>query len=163
MSTNIRSLAVIDTSVHAIVPSESAVRDVLEELSDMDRIPFGRIKIAPAAAGVYNIIEPGEEDESPVKEFEGVILMSHNCNAYWPNAYGTPGADKNPACASMDAVEGVTQDGEIRKCTGCPYNDYETAQKGKGKACKNMRRLYILREGDVLPIILLPTDQRIPV
>ena len=156
MSNNIRSLAVIDTSVHAIVPSESAVRDVMEELSDMDRIPFGRIKIAPAAAGVYNITDPGEEDEVPVRDFEGVVLMSHNCNAYWPVPFGTPGADKNPACASMDAIEGVTQDGEVVQCHGCPYNKFETAKggEGKGKACKNMRRLYILREGDVLPMVL---------
>ena len=155
MSNNIRSLAVIDTSVHMIVPSESAVRDVMEELSDMDRIPFGRIKIAAAAAGVYNIVEPGADDEDPVKEFEGVILMSHKCNAYWPDAFGTS-EDKNPACSSMDGDEGMTQDGEVMKCATCPYNQFGSAKGGeaKGKACKNMRRLYILREGDVLPLVL---------
>ena len=143
----------IDTSVHMIIPSDDDLRSVMEELSDMERIPFGRIKIAAAAAGVYNIVEPGADDEDPVKEFEGVILMSHKCNAYWPDAFGTS-EDKNPACASMDGEEAITQDGEIMKCATCPYNEFGSAKVGTGKACKNMRRLYILREGDVLPLVL---------
>ena len=155
MSNKIHALAVIDTSVHAIVPSEAVLAGVMEELSDMDRIPFGRVKIAAAAAGVYNIVEPGADDEDPVKEFEGVILMSHKCGAYWPDAFGTT-ENKNPACASMDGEEGMTQEGEIFKCADCPYNQFGSAKggDGKGKACKNMRRLYILREGDVLPLVL---------
>ena len=155
MSNNIRSLAVIDTSVHMIVPSEDVLMTVMEELSDMDRIPFGRVKIAAAAAGVYNIVEPGADDEEPMKEFEAVILMSHKCNAYWPDAFGTS-EDKNPVCASMDGEEAITQDGEVMKCAICPYNEFGSAKggDGKGKACKNMRRLYLLREGDVLPLVL---------
>ncbi len=155
MSTNIRALAVIDTTTHIIVPQEDVLLAVMEELSDMDRIPFGRVKIAAAAAGVYNIVEPGSDDEEPVKEFQGVILMSHKCNAYWPDAFGTS-EDKNPACASMDGDEGMTQDGEVIKCATCPYNQFGSSKAGdgKGKACKNMRRLYILREGDVLPLVM---------
>jgi hypothetical protein len=146
---------VIDTSTHIIVPSEEILLAVMEELSDMDRIPFGRVKIAAAAAGVYNILEPGADDEDPVKEFEAVILMSHSCNAYWPDAFGSTD-NKNPACASMDGKEGMTQDGEVISCATCPYNQFGSSKAGdgKGKACKNMRRLYLLREGDVLPLVL---------
>ena len=35
-----------------------------------------------------------------------------------------------------------------------PNNKYGTAIDGIGKACKNMRRLYILRSGDTFPMLL---------
>ena len=38
----------------------------------------------------------------------------------------------------------------------CPYNQYESDPNGgKGKACKNMRSLYILESGKPMPINLL--------
>jgi hypothetical protein len=155
MNKPITALALVDTASRSIIPTESDVRDVLEELSDMERIPFGRIKIAPAAAGIYNIVEAGSQIEEPVKEFEGIVLMRHYCNAYWPGAFGSS-PDKNPVCSSLDGKEGITQDGEVRKCTGCPYNDYVDGPDGKKKPkpCKNMERLYILLEGCTLPFVL---------
>ena len=42
-------------------------------------------------------------------------------------------------------------------CDSCPLNQYGSGKNG-AKACKNRRRLYLLREGDIFPVILsLPT------
>ena len=42
-------------------------------------------------------------------------------------------------------------------CGTCPLNQYGSGKNG-AKACKNRRRLYLLREGDIFPVILsLPT------
>ena len=43
--------------------------------------------------------------------------------------------------------------GEVRTCENCPYNQYNTAvnqagQQTKGKACKNMRRIYFMMDSD---------------
>ena len=42
-------------------------------------------------------------------------------------------------------------------CAKCRYNQFGSGESG-GKACKNRRRIYILREGEVFPVLLsLPT------
>lgn len=33
-------------------------------------------------------------------------------------------------------------------CAGCPQNEFGTADKGRGKACKNVRRLSVISAGD---------------
>ena len=38
-------------------------------------------------------------------------------------------------------------------CENCPYNQYGSGE-GKSKACKNKRYLYVIREGEIFPIIL---------
>ena len=54
----------------------------------------------------------------------------------------------------MDGKTAVwTETGEVRTCETYPYNQYGTGtdDKGnpsKGKACKNMRRIYLLMDGD---------------
>lgn len=54
----------------------------------------------------------------------------------------------------MDGKTAIwTDTGELRSCEGCPYNEYgsgadQTGKQGRGKACKNMRRLYLMMSGD---------------
>ena len=43
------------------------------------------------------------------------------------------------------------------ECAQCPLNQFGSGENG-GKACKNKRRIFILREGELIPILLtLPT------
>ena len=47
--------------------------------------------------------------------------------------------------------------GEVCVCEDCPYNQFKSGKNG-GKACQNRRRIYILREGELFPMLLsLPT------
>ena len=148
-------LAIIDTAKIHIIPAAEDMAAITEELKDIDVIPYGRIKIAAAGANVFKVTDPGEEDSQTATEISGVIIMSHKCNAYWPMKYGTSDAAKSPDCVSYDGVTGVVAaTGECRECESCPYNQYGSADNGRGKACKNMRRLYIMREGDIFPMVL---------
>ena len=87
-----------------------------------------------------------------MKEIEGVIVFTHRLSAYWPGAYG--GGNDLPTCSSMDGKTGINSEtGEAVECEHCPYNQYGTGtdDKGnpsKGKACKNMRRIYLMMDGD---------------
>ena len=94
--------------------------------------------------------EVGEEEVS--KEIDGVVIFTHRLNGYWPNAFGTSNnpEDKIPVCSSMDGKSGLnTQTGALEDCEHCPLNAYGSDVKGgKGKACKNMRRIYMMRNGD---------------
>lgn len=47
-------------------------------------------------------------------------------------------------CVEAGSSQGSEDDG---KCQGCPMNEWGTADKGRGKACKNTRRLSMIPAG----------------
>lgn len=96
---------------------------------------------------------PGDDPESPdmAKEITGIILHHHPMNSWWRDEY--TGGNTPPDCASIDGKTGVmAETGECVDCSSCPMNQFGSDANG-GKACKNMHRLYLLREGEMLPII----------
>lgn len=123
-----------------------------DELEGLD-LSFERIKIPSAGSTVFEV--PGENDDTDtVKEFSAVILHHHPLYAYYKTKY--TGGSNPPDCGSFDGVYGEGDPGG--ECIKCPLNQYGTADEGKGKACKNRRRIYVLREGEVFPLLLsLPT------
>ena len=132
--------------------------DMAEDLEGLE-LSFPRVKIP--GGGVPQFKMPGEDPDHPnyVGEIEGVILYNHSANAYWPE--GSEYDDNTPPqCQSMDAKQGYGDPGLL--CATCGYNEFGSSSKGKGKLCKNMRYLYILRSGDFLPLQLAlpPTSIR---
>lgn len=98
------------------------------------------------------LIDTGDEDNMiSVPTISGVVVHSHLCNARFdPASRGDP-----PICSSMDAKVGIDQDGICTDCESCKYNEFGTAGEGRrGKACKNMMRLYILTDSSPIPILL---------
>lgn len=123
-----------------------------EELSGLSG-SFERIKIPAGGMTVFEI--PGENPDSPetVKEFSAVILHHHPLYAYYTDKY--TGGSNPPDCGSFDGVIGEGNPGG--ECAKCPYNKFGSGENG-AKACKNRRRIYLLREGEIFPMILsLPT------
>ena len=122
-----------------------------EEMEGL-QLSFPRVKIPSGGGLAFEV--PGDDPENPdaVKEVVGVIVDHHPVNAYWADKYA--GANNPPDCASMDGKVGMDQDGNRRPCNSCPMNEWGTAEDGRGKACKNMHRLYIIREGEMLPLLL---------
>lgn len=133
-----------------------------EELADdMDgiRLTFPRIKIPGGGALQFEI--PSNDPDNPdyAKTLEGVILYNHLANAYWPE--GAEYDDNTPPlCQSMDGKLGYGDPGGL--CADCHNNRFGSGPKGGGKACKNMRHLYLLRSGDFMPLMisLPPTSLR---
>jgi len=123
-----------------------------EEMVGMD-VSFDRIKIPAAGGTVFEVpgTDPGETDA--VKEFCGVILYHHPLFSYYRERFS--GGNAAPDCGSYDGVAGVGDPGG--NCAHCPLNQFGSGENG-GKACKNKRRIYILREGELIPLLLtLPT------
>lgn len=131
--------------------------ELQDEQADLDPesgISCLQIKIPSGTSSAYEV-QTEDDDSEPMKKIEAVLVFTHRANGYWPGAYGS-GDDQNkaPVCSSMDGKTAIwTETGEVRSCESCPYNDYGTAvdQKGqqtRGKACKNMRRLYLMMSGD---------------
>lgn len=113
---------------------------------------FDRIKI-PAGGGIsYEV--PGDDPASPdtAKEFKAVILYHHPIHSYYKEKFN--GGTQPPDCSSLDGKVGVAAEtGECKNCAECPLGKFGSGENG-GMACKQKRRVYLLREGELLPIIL---------
>lgn len=130
------------------------LQDELDDLGQDSGIDCRVIKI-PAGGGIAYEVQGDEDDDVEYKkEITGVIVFTHRLNGYWAFKLGTDDSNKIPSCSSMDGKTGIDKDtGEIRSCDTCPYNQFGSAtddkgETAKGKACKNMRRLYLMISGD---------------
>jgi|AGTN01.1.fsa_nt_gi hypothetical protein len=116
------------------------------------KLTLEKVKI-PAGGGLAFEIA-GDDPENPdvVKSISGVIAYFHNVRAYYSKEYD--GSDVIPDCASLDCLTGRTRDGKELICSKCHYAKFGSG-KNNSQACKEKRRLYIFKEGAVLPTILM--------
>jgi hypothetical protein len=123
-----------------------------EELDGLEG-SFDRVKIPAGGTIMFEL--PGDEADEPetVKEFSAVILHHHPVLQYYKEKY--TGGSNPPDCGSLDGVTGEGDPGGV--CAKCPLAQFGSGENG-GKACKNRRRLFLLREGEIFPLLLsLPT------
>ena len=52
----------------------------------------------------------------------------------------------------MDGKQGYGEPGGV--CETCALSQFGSASNGRGKACKNMRVLYLLRSGEFMPLAI---------
>ncbi len=147
-------LAVLDTFKLA-TPFDGLTAEEIEEMQDelkyLDEgsgIECRTVKMPSGGALAFEITDEDDEVEY-VKELQGVVVFTHAVNAYWANSLGD-GKNQPPTCSSMDGKTGInTETGECVDCDTCLLNKFRIDEKGvKKKACKNMRRLYLILDGD---------------
>ena len=139
------------------MPEAEFTQEELAEDMDGLQISFPRVKIPAGGALQFEI--PSDDPENPdyAKTLVGVILFHHPNNAYWPE--GSEYDDNaTPLCSSVDGKLGIGEPGG--SCAVCALNQFGSAAEGNGKACKNMRVLYLLRSGEFmnLQVTLPPTS-----
>ena len=124
--------------------------DFSSELAGLDS-GFDRIKI-PAGGGLNFEIPNLENSDEPTftKEFSAVILHHHPLFTYYENKY--TGSNNPPDCCSFDGINGTGIPGG--KCRFCKLNAFGSGENGS-KACKNKHRLYLLRENEIFPVVLV--------
>ncbi len=124
--------------------------DIQSELAGLDS-GFDRIKI-PAGGGTSFEIPNLENSDDPitVKEFSAVILHHHPLFTYYENKYN--GSNNPPDCCSFDGINGIGT--PAGKCRFCKLNVFGSGENGS-KACKNKHRLYLLRENEIFPVVLI--------
>ena len=143
-------LAVVDNFDLQTISGDLA-QAIAEEMDGLGSLPFDRVKIPSGGGLAFEL--PGEDDENPesATEIVGVILDHHPVNAYWREKFA--GGNEQPDCSSYDGKQGVEREtGEIKNCSVCPYSLF--GSDDKGKACKNVHRVFILREGNPVPLVL---------
>ncbi|MCL6489827.1 MAG: hypothetical protein K6T76_12960 [Alicyclobacillus mali] len=119
-----------------------------------------------ATAIRYSIVHPAqvwknEATDETRKTLVGIPVYFHPVRGYFVEGV------ERPICSSLDGKVGyyVNEDGERvgRECARCPFNAWGSAPNGRGKLCKELRRIYLLEEGHDLPsvISLPPTSLRV--
>ena len=112
---------------------------------------FDLVKSPSGSSTVFTV--PGLAGDEAEKELTGIILDYTTPRAYWDTpdpVEGTP-----PTCLSHNSL--VSEDG--KPCAHCPFNDYGSKDGETGaKACKESVLLFLLRPGNVLPLLV-----RVPV
>lgn len=142
-------LTTVKTNYPALDPEsfELSAQEVFEEM-DGDMPDYPTIKIP--AGGITSFEIPSDDPDNPemVKALTGVIVYHHKSNAWW-DGDGTPTEGQAPDCVSYDGKTGTGAPGG--DCATCPLNAFGSGEGGKGKACKNTERLYLVTDGSILP------------
>lgn len=111
------------------------------------RLPI--VKIRHAGAKAFELPpEIGGEDGVSKKEFEATILDQYPTKAYWEDEKNVGG---RPDCASLDGITPYVQEPVNIDCISCPNNRWGSATQGKGKRCKDAKRLILALDGHELP------------
>ena len=133
-------------------PVKEAYSEILEAQKEVGGMVTYRAKVATGGGKAFDILTGDEDADTSVPTFSGVIVYNHNCNAYFEEGSA---ASAPPVCSSRDGVTGIdTICGECFSCKTCPKNVFGSAANRRGKACKNMHRLYIMTEGSPIPLML---------
>ena len=91
----------------------------------------------------------------PNNELACVVLDGIMENVYYDGAFD-PENPMPPACFAFGRDEKDMKPHEIAskpqcaQCLGCPKNEWASADKGRGKACRNTRRLAIIPAGSFI-------------
>ena len=171
MSSN--ALAIISSNGADMTPMQSAVLAELESDNggSYDYVPT-RIKF-PSGGMMAFSVDDTDTIKPPVK---AIIAVSQKARAFWP-AKDTAG--QPPLCSSPDGLMGhfdaaseQVKDAATMAfrhpaldtlnpeeaagpwpCNGCPLAEWGSG-KGRGRACKDLRRLIVLVEGWTMPAIM---------
>lgn len=93
---------------------------------------------------------PGLDEDSEMTDcIEGIVIYHRLVRTYWQGAYKGGGAP--PDCSSADSMTGDGVPGGI--CIDCPLSKFGSAENG-GQACRVIKQLFILRTGELLPILV---------
>ncbi len=96
-----------------------------------------------------------QDNPLPGNEMAVIIIDSIMENAFYPGAYDIDNPQP-PSCFAFGrkdedmapheiVVKAGNQENDV--CLGCPNNEFGSADTGKGKACKNTRRLALIPAG----------------
>ena len=159
---SIQNNTAVDVYQNFILPtaldSDFSSEDLADDM-DGPQMTMQRVKIPGGGNLQFEIRSDDPDNPDYERKLVGVILYHHLANAYWSE--GSEYDDNVPPfCQSFDGKQGYGEPGGV--CAACAFNQFGSTANGSGKACKNMRQVYLLRSGEYLPLQLSlpPTSLR---
>ena len=147
-----------DFMLPTALDSDFSSEDLADDMEGL-QLTMQRVKIPGGGNLQFEIRSDDPDNPDYERKLVGVILYHHLANAYWPE--GSEYDDNVPPfCQSFDGKQGYGEPGGV--CAACAFNQFGSTANGSGKACKNMRQIYLLRSGEYLPLQLSlpPTSLR---
>lgn len=147
-----------DFMLPTALDSDFSSEDLADDMDGL-QLTMQRVKIPGGGNLQFEIRNDDPDNPDYERKLVGVILYHHLANAYWPD--GSEYDDSvPPLCQSFDGKQGYGEPGGV--CAACAFNQFGSTANGSGKACKNMRQIYLLRSGEYLPLQLSlpPTSLR---
>lgn len=150
----------VNTSSFAIMNSELSFKDIITENlggSAFSVYDLDTIKVPTAGGTNWEI--PTLEGSESAKTLEGVIVGKRTVRSFFNKPFD--GSGEPPLCASQDGEIGYGDPlekgvSERRACASCPMNQWGSDPKGgKGKACTEKMMLFMLRETEMLPSVVV--------
>lgn len=142
----------------ALVHGSEAIQTIRTNLMGEEVTPNDLPKIkVPTGGGVAWTVATPDGDEDAVKRLDGIVIHVARRRAYWAS---TETMGEPPQCSSSDCNFGLGSPGG--ECAKCPLNAFGSATKadgseGRGKACKESRLVFLLREGRIIPeVVVIP-------
>ena len=120
-----------------------------EELTPND---LDRVRI-PAGGGIAWEVPTAEGEIDTAKKLRGIIVHHRTARAYWSQSLEDSGGGSPPDCASRDGKMGIGEPGGI--CAKCPLNQFGSDERERGKACKEMKLIFLLKPDSLLPIVVV--------
>ena len=159
---SIQNNTAVDVYQNFVLPtaldSDFSSEDLADDMDGL-QLTMQRVKIPGGGNLQFEIRSDDPDNPDYERKLVGVILYHHLANAYWPE--GSEYDDNVPPfCQSFDGKQGYGEPGGV--CAACAFNQFGSTANGSGKACKNMRQIYLLRSGEYLPLQLSlpPTSLR---
>lgn len=122
--------------------------------SGISEFDLDRVKVPAAGGRTWQI--PGLNGDEDAKAVEGVIVAWREPRTYWQEGIDASGGGAPPDCSAPDGVHGVGEPGG--NCGACPLAQFGSAVKdgraARGQACQQTRLLFMVRTGDLIPIVV---------
>ena len=124
---------------------------------DIGAFDLERIKVPTGGSPFWEVPSTETGEVEATKHFDGVIVAWKGTKTYWATAFGA-GAGAPPDCQSDDGMTGVGNPGGA--CSTCPFSQFGSKPATpenpdpKGKACRDQRLLFVLREGAMMPTLV---------
>ncbi len=147
---NTELVAVNENNYLALQCEANEMREMIGEYLD-DGLQDGDLEVVkvPTGGGLQWEL-PGAEGGEMESTFDGVIVGVQVVRSYWPGEFS--GENNPPQCSSRDGKHGVGNPGG--ECEICPLNEWGSGKNGVGTACRERKRIYILRPNSYLPLVL---------
>jgi len=146
-----QEVKVIDQQFKCLArPAHELATLIRENVGGTTVSPFDldRVKIPSGEAISWAV--PGLRGEESVKEIQGIIISFKDTRGYWKGKF--TGGNAPPQCISDDGQTGRGDPGG--KCEVCPLAQFGSDDEERGQACKATRLLFLMREADIIPLVL---------
>ena len=150
-----KDMVVADFSDYAVEKNREMVREVIRENLQGDTVAafeLDRVKFPSGGAGFFEVPSV-DGDATADKEIVGVIVHQRIGRRYFSKPYEDGGGEA-PDCFCEDGITGIGDPGG--DCSTCPHSEWGSSQKGsgRGQACGERRVLFVLKQEELLPIVV---------